>query len=36
MRSTHPISYVVGDFDAQTIAFKMNGGSGRMANEIHI
>lgn len=30
IRSTHPISYVVGDFDQQAISFKPNGGSGPM------
>ena len=30
IRSTHPISYVVGDFDAQTISFKASGSAGTM------
>ncbi|MDP6524987.1 MAG: glycoside hydrolase family 32 protein [Kiritimatiellia bacterium] len=28
IRSTHPLSYIVGDFDAKTINFKKNGGDG--------
>ena len=30
IRSTHPISYVVGDFDVQAITFEKNGGEGSM------
>ncbi len=30
IRSTHPISYIVGEFDAEAIAFKQNGPSGVM------
>jgi sucrose-6-phosphate hydrolase SacC (GH32 family) len=30
IRSTHPISYVVGDFDANTIAFKQSAAHGTM------
>jgi beta-fructofuranosidase len=30
IRSTEPISYIVGDFDAKTIAFNKNGGEGVM------
>lgn len=30
IRSTHPISYIVGDFDAKTIAFNSSGSGGTM------
>jgi len=30
IRSTHPISYIVGDFDAKTIAFRASGSAGTM------
>lgn len=30
IRSTHPLSYIVGDFDAQAITFEKNGGEGLM------
>jgi len=28
IRSTHPLSYIVGDFDAKAISFEKNGGAG--------